>query len=336
MKKKTPESNIQNVPLAKIRPNIKMDRQIIGLLCFIILIGIMMSFASSRFLSFNNLFNVLQQSAFIMILSLGMTFVLSTGGIDLSVGSVLAVSGGTTAWLLAHNSSLIVAIIAGLAVGTAFGIVNGLIITKLRIVPFIATLAMMGIARGILYVWTNAIPFRSYMKNDFDFLGQGKIFGVQFPIIIAVILFLIIVFIYRKTRFGQHILALGSNREAVSISGIKIDNLIIKTYALMGLIAAISGIVLASRMTTVHPEMGKGYELQAIAGVIIGGTRLSGGKGSMIGSMLGVIILFLIINAMNLLNINPYWENIVVGFIILIAVFVERFLRKRASGFQNN
>lgn len=319
----------------KIKPTVKMDRQIIGLLCFIVLIGIVMSFASSKFLSFSNLFNVLQQSAFIMILAFGMTYVLSTGGIDLSIGAVLAMSGGTTAWLLSRNAGLLVSILAGLVVGTAFGFMNGIIITKLKIVPFIATLAMMGIARGILYVWTNAIPFRSFMKNGFKFLGQGKILGVQFPIIMAVIILLILLFIYRKTRFGQHVIALGSNRESVSISGIKIDWLIIRTYALMGLIAAISGILLASRLTTVHPEMGKGYELQAIAGVIIGGTKLSGGKGSMIGSMLGVLVLFLIINSMNLLNVNPYWESIVVGGVILFAVFIERFLGKRKSGFLN-
>ncbi|MEY2192051.1 ABC transporter permease [Neobacillus sp. BF23-41] len=302
---------------------LRMDRQIIGLIAFLAIIIIVMSFASERFLSYINLTNVLQQSAFVMILAFGMTYVLSTGGIDLSVGSIVGVSGGMTAWLLFNDVNIVLAIIVGLCVGLIIGIVNGLVITKLGVSPFIATLSMMVIVRGILYVWTEAIPFRNYMKSGFEFLGQGRILNVQFPIILALILFIVLLFVYRKMRFGRHVLALGSSEEAVRVSGIKVDLLRIKVYALSGFIAAIVGIVLASRLATVHPEMGKNYELTAIAAAIIGGTSLTGGKGSLIGTVFGAIILSLINNSLNLLNVDPYWETMVIGAIILVAVTIN-------------
>lgn len=323
--------NYSSEPLAQsntTRPKslllpLRFDRQIIGLIVFLAVIIVAMSFASDHFLTYTNLLNVLQQSAFVMILAFGMTFVLSTGGIDLSVGSIVGISGGMTAWLLYHDVNIVLAILGGMIAGTLIGIVNGFVITKLGISPFIATLAMMIIARGVLYVWTGAIPFRDFMKSNFEFLGQGRILNIQFPIIIAIVLLFMLLFVYRRMRFGRHILALGSSEEAVRISGIKVDRLRIKVYALSGLIAAIAGILLASRLTTVHPEMGKNYELEAIAAAIIGGTLLSGGKGSLVGTALGAIILFLIKNAMNLLNVHPYWETIVVGVIILVAVTVN-------------
>ncbi|MDF9841742.1 MULTISPECIES: ABC transporter permease [unclassified Paenibacillus] len=309
----------------ELRLPLRFDRQVIGLILFLAVIIIGMSFASEHFLSYNNLLNVLQQSAFVMILAFGMTFVLSTGGIDLSVGSIVGISGGMTAWLLYNDVNIVLAIIGGMIVGTAIGIINGLVITKLGISPFIATLAMMIMARGVLYVWTRAIPFREYMKSNFDFLGQGRILGIQFPVILAAVLLLILLFVFRRMKFGRHVLALGSSEEAVRISGIKVDRLRIKVYALSGLIAAIAGILLASRLTTVHPEMGKNYELEAIAAAIIGGTSLTGGKGSLVGTALGAIILFMIKNAMNLLNVHPYWETIVVGVIILVAVSINNW-----------
>lgn len=325
MENKTQESIIHPQPSISSIPNrmLRMDRQIIGLIIFLAIIMIVMSFASEHFFSYINLMNVLQQSAFVMILAFGMTFVLSTGGIDLSVGSIIGISGGMTAWLLFNDVNIVLAIAGGLCVGLIIGIVNGFVITKLGVSPFIATLSMMVVARGILYVWTEAIPFRSYMKSNFDFLGQGRFLNIQFPIILALITFIVLLFIYRKMRFGRHVLALGSSEEAVRISGIKVDLLRIKVYALSGLIAAIVGIILASRLATVHPEMGKNYELTAIAAAIIGGTSLAGGKGSLVGTAFGAIILSLINNSLNLLNVDPYWETMVVGAIILIAVTVN-------------
>jgi ribose transport system permease protein len=311
-------------PFRKNRPQI-IDRQVGSLIIFILVIGIIMTIVSDHFLSYSNLFNVVQQSVFVMILAFGMTFVLAMGGIDLSVGSVLGISGGMTAWLLNKNVNIFLAILAGLAVGLALGIINGLVITKLGITPFIATLAMLSVARGVLYVWTNAIPFRNYMKQNFQFLGQGKVLTIKFPIVVALVVFLILLFFLRRTKFGRHVIALGSSEESVRISGLNVSKIRIQVYALSGLCSAVSGIILASRLTTVHPEMGKNYELEAIAAAVIGGTSLSGGKGSLFGTGLGALILYLIKNAMNILNINPYWETIVIGIIILIAVSFEHF-----------
>jgi ribose transport system permease protein len=305
-----------------------IDHQIVGLISFLVVIFIVMSFLSRDFLTVTNLTNVFRQSVFIMLLGFGMTFVLTTGGIDLSVGVIMALSGGMAGWLLSFDVNIIPAIIAGFLFGTFIGVGNALMITKLHITPFIATLATMSIGRGVMYVWTNSIPFRNYMVPNFRFVGQGSLFGIQFPIVIAIITFVILLFIYKKTKFGRHITAFGSNAEAAKISGINTDTLLIKVYALSGFTSALAGIVLASRLETVHPEMGKGYELDAIAAAIIGGTMLTGGKGSLVGTVLGAFIIYLISNAINLLNIEPDWETIVKGVLILVIVGVEYFSHK--------
>ncbi len=305
-----------------VRKN-KIDRQLIGLVVFVATIMVVMTILSPNFLTVANLTNVLRQSVFIMLLGFGMTFVLTTGGIDLSVGVIMALSGGMTGWLLSFNVNIVPALVAGFAMGILVGAGNGMMITKLRITPFIATLATMSIGRGVMYVWTNSIPFRNYMVGGFRFLGQGDIGGLQFPIVVAIIAFIVLQFIFRKTRFGRHVTAFGSNNESARVSGIHTNRLQIKVYALSGLMAALSGIILASRLETVHPEMGKGYELDAIAAAIIGGTALTGGKGSLIGTALGAFIIYLISNAINLLNVDPDWETIVKGLLILIVVGVE-------------
>jgi ribose transport system permease protein len=302
---------------------LKMDRQIVGLLIFIAVIVIVMSFVSNRFLTYSNLMSVLEQSTFLMIVAFGMTFVLTVGGIDLSVGSIVGISGGMTAFMLQNGVNIVVAILSGLLLGGVIGIINGLLITKLRITPFIATLAMMVILRGTLYVWTQSMPFGNFMQGGFDFLGQGRILSIQFPVIVAVLLFAFLLFLYRRMRFGRHIQALGSSEESVRVSGIHADKLHIKVYALSGVIAALVGILLASHLTYVGPDMGTNYELMAIAAVIIGGTSLAGGEGTLTGTALGVIILFLIENILNLLNVDPSWETLVIGVIILVAVSVN-------------
>jgi ribose transport system permease protein len=321
------KSSIVTAPPAQKK--YKSSRQLIGLVIFIAAFMVIMSIMSDRFLSATNLTNVLRQSVFIMLLAFGMTFVLSTGGIDLSVGSVMGIGGGMTAYLLAMNVNIVPAIIAGVVIGMLIGLGNGIMITRLRITPFIATLATMSIGRGVLYVWTNSIPFRNYMVGNFEFLGQGDLFGLQFPIVIAIIAFVILQYIYRKTKFGRHVVAYGSNEEAVRISGISVNALVSKVYMLSGVMAAIAGIVLASRLETVHPEMGKGYELDAIAATIIGGTSLAGGKGTLIGSALGAFILYLVSNSLNLLNVDPDWESIIKGIIILVVVGVEFITHRR-------
>ena len=325
------KNNETAAPLA-VKAKKKIDRQLLGLLIFVIVMMVVMSFLSDSFLSVSNLTNVVRQSVFIMLLGFGMTFVLTTGGIDLSVGVMLALSGGMAGWLLSMNVNIVPAIIAGVLVGILVGAGNGLMITKLRITPFIATLAAMSIGRGVMHVWTNSIPFRNYMVGGFRFIGQGDVFGLQFPIVIAIVAFVILQFVYRCTAFGRHVTAYGSNEESARVSGIDTDKLFIKVYALSGLMAAIAGITLASRLETVHPEMGKGYELDAIAAAIIGGTSLSGGRGTLVGTVLGAFIIYLISNALNLLNVDPDWETIVKGIIILIVVAVEFLSHRNKKG----
>lgn len=323
--------NSSDLVLKASKTGKKTNRQLLGLVLFIVAFMVIMSFLSGSFLTATNLTNVVRQAVFIMLLGFGMTFVLSTGGIDLSVGSLMGLTGGTTAFLLSLDVNIVPAIAAGVLMGILVGSGNGLMITKLKITPFIATLATMSIGRGILFVWTNSIPFRNYMVGHFEYLGQGTLFGLQFPIVIAIAAFIILQYVYRKTKFGRHVVAYGSNEEAARISGIHIDKLLIKVYALSGAMAAVAGIVLASRLETVHPEMGTGYELDAIAAAIIGGTSLTGGKGTLIGTVLGAFILYLISNALNLLNIDPDWEAIIKGLVILVVVGVEFLSHKKSE-----
>lgn len=316
-------NEVRDTAIQSMRRKLRADRQIVGLFVFIVVIMVAMSIASPRFLTFSNMLNVIRQSVFIMLLGFGMTFVLKTGGIDLSVGVIMALSGGMTGRLLSFGVNIVVSLAAGILIGLLIGVINGLAITKLHIAPFIVTLATMSIGRGVMYVWTNSIPFRNFMSKGFRFIGQGNIINIQFPIIIAIVTFFILRFVDQKTRFGRHVTAYGSNPESAKVSGINTNLLLLKVYALSGFTAALAGIILASRLETVHPEMGKGYELDAIAAAIIGGTSLSGGKGTLIGTVLGALIIFLISNSLNLLNIDPDWETIIKGLLILVVIGVE-------------
>ena len=307
----------------------KFDTHILGLIIFIIVLSVIMTFLSSNFLTARNLINVFQQSVFVMLIGFGMTFVLTTGGIDLSVGVVMALSGGMMAWLIPKGVPTVAAIVIGIVLGAGIGMGNGLLICKLKIPPFIATLATMTIGRGIIYIWTNSIPFRSYTGPIIKFLGKGRIFNIQFTIFVAVAAIIILQIVYRKTRFGRYVTAYGSNFEAIRNAGVKTDRLQISVYALSGLMAGIAGILLACKLETVHPAMGSGYELQGIAAAIIGGTSLTGGRGTIIGSIFGAFILYLISNCLNILNVNTNWETIIQGLIILIIVSLEFFTRKR-------
>lgn len=298
----------------------------VPILAFLLVLMVFLSVASDRFLTVSNLFAVANQAVFIVILAVGMTIVMISGGIDLSVGSVLAVSGGVVAYLVNDGVMLGTAFVVALAVGTVLGIINGLVITKLGVPDFIATLAMMGVARGGLYVWTNAVPFRDYMLPTYYKVGGLRPIWerVTIPIILAIAVVAFGAFVLRRTIFGRRVRGAGSNLEAAKLSGIGIDRLKISVYALSGLLAAITGIILAGRLTTVQPELGSGYELTAIAAAVMGGAALSGGRGSILGALVGAVTLAVIQNALNILNIDPYWETIITGAVILAAVTVAR------------
>ncbi|MED4606163.1 MULTISPECIES: ABC transporter permease [Paenibacillus] len=306
-------------------------REGIGVSMILILLFLFLSVSSPYFLTAENLSNLLLQSVFILIVAFGTMFVLTMGGIDLSVGSILGLCGGVSGWLMVHGTNMWLAILAGLALGTLIGLFNGIIITRLRISPFLATFAMLYIARGLLFLLTSKEPIRNFASQEFKFIAQGYVLGIPSPVWIALIIFLLCYFLFSFTKFGRFVVAVGSNKEAAHLSGISTNNINIRVYALSGLLAAASGIMLTSRLTSVQPLMGTNYELDAISAAVIGGTSMFGGKGSVVGVAVGSTILALISNGLDLLSVNQFYRLIITGLIILIAVGAERMTSSRAD-----
>jgi ribose transport system permease protein len=303
----------------------------LGVLSILILLFIFLSVTSPYFLSVENITNLLLHSVFVMLVAFGAMFVLTMGGIDLSVGSILGLCGGVTGWLMMNGTNMWLAILAGLLLGTIIGTINGVLIAKLRISPFLATFAMLYIARGLLMLFTINKPIRDFATPQFKFLAQGYLLGIPMPVWIALIVFLICLFLLNYTSFGRFVVAVGSNKEAAHLSGVSTDSIRIRVYALSGLLAAASGVLLTSRLTAVQPLMGTSYELDAIAAAVIGGTSMFGGKGSAVGVAIGAVILALVSNGLDLLAVNQFYRLIITGLIIIIAVGVERFTSSRAE-----
>jgi ribose/xylose/arabinose/galactoside ABC-type transport system permease subunit len=297
-----------------------------GIFLFLVALLVVLGSWAPVMLKTTNLLGILNQMVFVLILTYGLTLVIIAGGLDLSVGSVLGLSGGISAYLIAHHAPLPVGFAAGLLCGAVLGFINGLVITRLRVPDFIATLAMLGVVRGALYVWTNAIPIRNYMSPPYYVIGGLRMvfWKITVPLLVALVLLLVIDFILRRTHYGVHLRATGSNPEAAKLSGINPDRVKVAAYVVSGTLAAIAGVLLAGRLTTVHPDMGSGYELRAIAAAVMGGAALSGGRGSLYGALVGAVTLTVIQNAINILNIDPNWEHVIVGAIILFAVLIDR------------
>ncbi|WPC39337.1 ABC transporter permease subunit [Clostridium sp. JS66] len=307
-------------------------RENLGILIgFIALCGLL-SFISPVFLSQKNIMNVLRQTSTNLYLACAMTMVIILGGIDLSVGAIIALSGVITGGLIAfQGASVFVAVIAGLLSGVVIGVFNGLVVAKTTIPPFIVTLATMNIARGAAYVYTGGKPIR-VMSDGFNFIGSGYVFNfLPTPVFYLIIILVISVLIMNKTKLGRHIYAVGGNREAARFSGIKIDKVLFFPYAFSGLMAAIAGIVLASRMFSGQPTAGNGAEMDAIAAVVLGGTSMSGGSGKMGGTVIGGLVIGVLSNGLNLMNVDSFWQYIVKGVVILIAVYVDALKKKKAK-----
>src|SRR4051794_40974204 len=304
-----------------------------GTLVFLLVMSAIMATQNSKFLTSNNLFNVLNQSVFIAILAIAMTIVLIHGGIDLSVGAVAGLTGGVVAYLMGHGVPMGWAFIDALMLGTALGIVNGLVITRLGVPDFIATLAMLGVARGLLFVWTQGVPFIDYATDAYRTIGglDAVVWQITLPMIILVVVAVLAGVMLLSSRFGSHVRATGSNREGARLSGVDVAKVKVAVYALSGALAALVGILLAGRLTTVQPAMGEGLELRAIAAAILGGAALTGGRGSVVGAVIGAITLSVIQNIINLSGLNPAWETTVVGAIILAAVIVDRMVTLLAA-----
>lgn len=294
-------------------------RSIIGLL---ILSGLL-SVLSPRFLTNSNLFNVLRQTSLNAIIAVGMTFVILTGGIDLSVGSILAFSSAVAANLAHNGASAMVAILVGLAIGTILGLLNGLIITQGNIPPFIATLAMMTMARGATLVYSGGQPITG-LGDGFYFIGNGYIGQIPLPVVITITALIVGHYILSQTRTGRYIYAVGSNENAAKLTGINTKLVKTLVYAISGFTAALSGIIIISRLNSAPPTAGSGAELDAIAAVVLGGTSLSGGEGHIAGTFIGALIIGVLNNGLNLLNVSSYYQQFAKGVVILIAVLLDR------------
>jgi len=282
---------------------------------------------AKTFLTVKNVFNVLRQISTNLFLACGMTMVIILGGIDLSVGSVIALSGCLAAGaVVRYNLPLGVALLIGVLVGLVIGIFNGLVISRTTIPPFIVTLATMNIAKGLAYVYTGGSPVRVVTK-EWQFLGAGYIGSVPTPVIILIVVLIITAIIMNKTRMGRYIYAVGGNAQAAEFSGIKVPKVKFLVYAYSGLMAGLAGIVLASRMYSGQPTAGEGAEMDAIAAVVVGGTSMAGGYGKIGGTIIGGLIIGILNNGLNLLNVNSFWQYVIKGAVILLAVFID-YLRQ--------
>jgi len=294
----------------------------------VVILFIVLSVASPYFLTLQNLSSVCRQTAVINIIALGMTLIMISGGIDLSVGSVMAFAGicGTT--LLQAGYPLLPSLLGAMLVGAAWGLLNSLLITLLRVSPFIATLGTMGAARGLTLVITDGMPVVRLPKN-FGRLGDGNVLRVlPVPLVILVALALMTGFILKYTRLGRYAYAIGSNVEAARYGGIPIRIYLIAIYSFCGALTGLAGMIEASRLMTGQPTAGQGYELSVIAAVVIGGGSLSGGEGTVMGTVAGAFLVGLISNGSNLLGVSPFWQQVLIGAVIVLAVAVDE-LRKR-------
>ncbi|KIL40538.1 ribose ABC transporter permease [Gordoniibacillus kamchatkensis] len=289
----------------------------------LLLIIIVLSIVNSDFLTVSNIFNVLRQISINALIAFGMTFVILTGGIDLSVGSVLALSSAVTAGMMAGGTNTWVAVLAGLVCGALMGAVNGLLVAKGRVAPFIATLATMTVFRGLTLVYTQGRPITG-LSDAFALIGRGFFFNIPMPIVWMVCSFIVLYIVLKHTTFGRRVYALGSNEDATWLSGINTSNIKIWVYSISGLLAAFSGIILTSRLNSAQPTAGTSYELDAIAAVVLGGTSLSGGRGWLVGTLIGAMIIGVLDNGLNLLNVSSFYQQVVKGAVILIAVLLDR------------
>ncbi|MBN1468712.1 MAG: ribose ABC transporter permease [Fusobacteriaceae bacterium] len=302
---------------------LRKSQSIIGLILFSIIISLI----SDRFLTGSNIFNILRQTAINALIAVGMSFVILKGGIDLSVGSIFGFSGAVTAYFISSGKPVLISLIAGLLTGTIIGLINGIVISKGKLQPFIVTLATMTIFRGATMVFTDGKPISVGYGTNADIffkIGNGYIFGIPNPIIIMILVFAIGYFILMYTSIGRYVYAIGGNEEATKLSGINVDRVKMFVYGISGLLAALSGIIITSRLSSAQPTAGNGYELDAIAAVVLGGTSLSGGVGSVLGTLVGSLIIGILNNSLNLLNVSSYYQLLAKGLVILIAVLIDR------------
>lgn len=294
-----------------------------GPLLGLVVLVILLAFLSDSFLSINNLLNVARQVSLNAIIAAGMTMVILTGGIDLSVGSIVALAGTMTAGFMVSGLNVWMAIVLGLIVGMVAGLFNGILVAKWHMPPFIVTLGTMTIMRGLTLVYSDGRPITG-MDDAFRTLGGGYIYGIPIPVIIMLVVFIIAYIILKRTRYGRYIYATGGNEEAARLSGIDTSKILMGVYVTSGLVASLSGIILASRLNSAQPTAGTGFELDAIAAVVLGGTSLAGGLGTIGGTLVGALIIGVLDNGLNLLNVSSFYQQVAKGVVILLAVLLDR------------
>ncbi|WP_231878889.1 ribose ABC transporter permease [Oleiphilus sp. HI0125] len=298
------------------------QKSLIALLLLIVVV----SFLNSNFFTVDNLLNILRQTSVNAIIAVGMTFVILTAGIDLSVGSVLALCGAICASMIGLEVPVMIAVPASLLAGALLGAISGVIVSKGRVQAFIATLVTMTLLRGVTLVYTDGRPISTGFTDtadSFAWFGTGYAFGIPVPVWIMVVVFGAGWYVLNHTRFGRYVYALGGNEAATRLSGINIDRIKIGVYAICGFLAALAGIIVTSRLSSAQPTAGMGYELDAIAAVVLGGTSLMGGKGRIIGTLIGALIIGFLNNALNLLDVSSYYQMIAKAVVILLAVLVD-------------
>ena len=305
---------------------LSQNKSLIGLVVLIVVVSI----ASPNFLRVANLLNVLRQTSINAAIAMGGTFVILTAGIDLSVGAVLALTGAFAASLVAGGHGLASTILLVLLVGTGIGALSGLLVTYGAVQPFIATLVSMTVLRGAVLVFSNGTPIDSGggpASDAFAAIGEGYVLGVPIPVVIAAAVFAGCWVALTQSRFGRYVYAIGGNETVARLSGVNVTLVKISVYAISGLLSALAGVILTARLESAQPTAGSGYELDAIAAVVVGGTSLAGGIGSMTGTLIGSLIIGVLNNALNLLDVSSYYQLIAKGCVILLAVLVDRQAR---------
>ncbi|MHB1405969.1 MAG: ABC transporter permease [Desulfitobacteriaceae bacterium] len=299
-----------------------------GLIIGLIVLVVIFALKTPYFLEPNNLIAISDQVTTIGILSLAMTFVILSGGIDLGVGSIVAMSGVMMTYFMRDGLGLVSSVILGILICTVLGTLTGIVITQFALQPFIVTLGTMGIARGIAMVMSDASPI-TQVADGFSVIGGGRLGVVPDPVVIFLVLIIIASVLLKKTKFGEYTYAIGGNEEAARLAGIPINRYKIIIYTLSGFLAGFTGFLLASKFNSGVPTVGQGYELDAIAAVVIGGTALSGGIGGIGGTILGILIMGVLNNGLNLMGVSAYWQYIIKGLLIIIAVVIDSYTRKR-------
>lgn len=296
----------------------------------LIILFVALAIASPHFLTQTNLSSVVRQTAVINIMALGMTMIIVIGGIDLSVGAILAMGGLLGTMAMEKGLSIPAGVLVGVLTGLVCGLSNGLMITRLRIAPFIVTLGTLGIFRGVTLIISNGLPVHR-IPQQFSYLGEGNLLGVPFVLWILVTCALLTHVVLEHTRLGRYTFAIGSNREAAVFAGIPVKFHTTAVYAIGGMLTGLAGMIEASRLMTGQPTAGQGYELQAIAAVVIGGGSLQGGEGGVIGTLIGAFIMGLLSNGSDLLGVSPYLQQAIIGAVIILAVTLDELRKRRTA-----